>query len=602
VSEPDSRRASLGRVLDGIGLALLPGLAGLAVGFYLSDRGVRLVPTLVEVCLGGGLLGLSLIGVGRWLSGDAWAPTPAGRRLRKRVAAVIALGVVALAARLGLHFAEQPSALTRLSAGEFEAAFAADRERLCDGEDAMGRLVDRLEAAGVPAPAGVLSPDQERKLAGAFASLRDHAIALDELRMFWEDWWRFDPSRIGRPYHLKSFLLTFAAELGLYETAARFSKLVLNNPNAQKFLDAPHPEHGLEAGSFSRYRELLLGARDQARVLAGEQYLRFLAEAFGARDEAKALGLAPLWDRIEATLRRIETRTPIERGVSSVRADGQLLKRGVRRAWFPMQKQVAELMGDTRVRRIGTYLIDHELQRQAAAKLRPGDVMLSRKNWYLSNVGLPGFWPHALFWVGEPGALDAHFVSEPVRAWLREQAGREASLTQLLAERHPGAVRRWREGEASEPYVVLEAISEGVVPNTFDHAAGDYLAALRPRLDEIGRAQLLLAAFGQVGKPYDFDFDFATDHALVCTELVWRCLRPAEQKRGIELPLVELAGRMTLPANDIARRFAEQDRANPELDFVFFIDASEKERRAFFSTEPAFRESWKRPKWDVAQR
>ena len=91
------------------------------------------------------------------------------------------------------------------------------------------------------------------------------------------------------------------------------------------------------------------------------------------------------------------------------------------------------------------------------------------------------------------------------------------------------------------------------------------------------RDRLLLEFFGiedTIARLQDFDFDFATDHALVCTEVVWRCYRPAEGKEGLKFPLIDLMGRATLTANNIAELFAgEQGRADAQMDFVYFIDA-----------------------------
>ena len=84
----------------------------------------------------------------------------------------------------------------------------------------------------------------------------------------------------------------------------------------------------------------------------------------------------------------------------------------------------------------------------------------------------------------------------------------------------------------------LELAAEGL-PN--DSQVFEYLAALRPRLDKVAKAQAITEAFTYLGKPYDYDFDFATDHALVCTELVWRAYRPREDKPGLDFDLVDVA-------------------------------------------------------------
>src|SRR5690606_18250827 len=178
--------------------------------------------------------------------------------------------------------------------------------------------------------------------------------------------------------------------------ATRVVILLGENRNVVKFLDAPHDDRGLAANSFSEFRQELQGSRDAARVVAGKQYLRWLEQALDGRTEARASGSDWLWDRVERHLAVIEGFGVLAAGVDTVGSDAKLLQRGVRRVWYPAQKGVAEWMGDTRVRRIDWYLIDESLQNQLVGMLEPGDILMSRKNWYVSNVGLPGFWPHAL--------------------------------------------------------------------------------------------------------------------------------------------------------------------------------------------------------------
>lgn len=68
------------------------------------------------------------------------------------------------------------------------------------------------------------------------------------------------------------------------------------------------------------------------------------------------------------------------------------------------------------------------------------------------------------------------------------------------------------------------------------------------------------------------------------------------------LDLVDVAGRRTLPANEIVKRFdLDARKGAPQMDFVFFLDGQEKQGNAVLVDEAAFRASWKRTKWDIAQ-
>jgi len=597
----------LGRFVSQAGHLSLPLGLGAILGFYAADQGTRWLPDMLQAVLLVFVIGFVAMPLGRILQGAAYRDSPERRKLRRRIVACLVLAASCVAGRLAVFRMERPSPLTRLSENEFNNAFAADVQRYREFERALEESVAFLErrgdifagsAGGAPE---VLSADDERTLLETWASVYDLSFALDQIRVFYEDWYRFDPSRAERSLHVRGYLLTYAAELALYEKSTRLVGLLTRNPNAVKFLDAPHPTHHLEADSFSRYRQELQGMRDEARVIAGERYLQWLASVLHARPEAAALGCGWLWDKAERHLAVIKAIDPHDRAAWTMGSDLEVLKRSVRRHWYPAQASVAEWMGDTRVRRIGRYLISSEQIHDMLPKLQPGDILLSRKNWYLSNVGLPGFWPHAILYIGEPTVFRGYFDSPEVRAWVRAESGKDQSLSDWLAARYPGQWLLYQAGTGDDPYRVIEGISEGVVLNTMQHACGDYLAALRPRLASTAKAQAVLEAFGHLGKPYDYSFDFATDHALVCTELVWRSYRPATGKPGLNLPLRDVVGRRTLPANDIAAVFvAEHGTPLAQLEFVYFLDASEDQQRAFVAGETEFLETAGRTKWDLA--
>ena len=599
MTSKDTTKVIAGRALNIAGALLLPVGLGAVAGFYAADQGMRWLPTMLQVVLGSCVLALVAMAAGRWLAGTAVVGTERGARVRKRVMVLLVLAVLGLGAWLGIFLTRTPCPLTALPRQDFDRAFAIDAARYTDHCEGMERLLQRLERAPFLKQDRVLTVEQGRLLRQTFRSLRAYAMSLDRLRVFYEDFYRFDASRAERSFHLRSFLLTFVAELCLYEKAARFTVLVLKNNSARKYLNGPSPEHDLPENSLSLLRQQLLGTRDQGRVLAGQQYLKVLEHGLGARDEARTLNVDWLWRRVLRHLEVIDAVVPMDRTLHTIRADAQFFKRAVRRVWYPTQKSIAEWTGDTRVRRIGWYLIGEKLLEQMDAKLQPGDIMVSRKNWYLSNVALPGFWPHGLIYLGAPKKLSAFFDTPEVSAYVKGLPGsRAASFTGYLRQRWPSRWREYSMGQHGKPNRVMEAISEGVVFNTLVHAAGDYLAVMRPRLSKLNRAKALLEAFKHVGKPYDFDFDFATDHALVCTELIWRAYRPAEGKAGLELPVMEVAGRQTLPANELVKMFVRQRGTEAQqLDFVAFLEADEANQVTLLSDLEAFLVTPDRGKW-----
>lgn len=572
------------------------------------DRALEIVVVFVVPLAAAGAVAAAASVVGRALSGAVLAAgliavaalvtevRQAKRKRRRRFALLITLG--ALSTLGGVTWFAESRPLTSLSREALKYAFANDAALMEAHTRGLESVLRRMGALGLPPEGGAtLSAEQERQLLESWHMMLSYAVALESLRLFYEDYYRIDLAE-RRDDHVTGFLLTFAADAALFENAARFAQKVLENDNAKKFLDIPHPAlrdmPRLPASSFSHFREEMLGLRDSMRIRAGEHYLALVADWMPVGDQAEVAAAAKA--KVEGHLAAIAELGELPTMGLTARSELQRFKRGLIRSWYPIQAKAAEMLGDTRVRRVGEYLIDPSLQHDAEAVLEPGDIMLSRKNWYLSNVGLPGFWPHAILYVGAPGDLEPHFEDARVVRWLDATFG-HTRIDQALATRYPAAWRDYLDGGDKR---VIEAISEGVTFSNMHECAGDYLAALRPRLDKLAKAKALVHAFAQFGKPYDYDFDFATDHALVCTELVYRAYRPAYGKDGIELTLKEMAGRSTLPANDIVAQYAREFGSDgAQLDFVLFIDARETEGRAFWSDEPSFRATAERTQWDI---
>ena len=150
-----------------------------------------------------------------------------------------------------------------------------------------------------------------------------------------------------------------------------------------------------------------------------------------------------------------------------------------------MQKRVAEWMGQTKVWRPRSYLITPGQVTAAGRRIQPGDILLERREWYLTNVGIPGFWTHAALYIGSKRQRDALSKEPQTAAWLRGKGA--ATLDGLIAQNHPRAF-----AALQHPYKdgylprVIEALAPGVCLTSWEYSATcDSLAVLRPQLLEV---------------------------------------------------------------------------------------------------------------------
>jgi len=252
-------------------------------------------------------------------------------------------------------------------------------------------------------------------------------------------------------------------------------------------------------------------------------------------------------------------------------------------------------MGDLRTTGRPSLISDQQV-RETRARLEPGDIILERRNWYLSNLGLPGFWPHAALYTGDLSELDAYFQGAD------KLEGR--SFASWLSERLPRAYSGYHvKGSAGHLPSVVEAVSEGVIQHEFEvSGAADYLAILRPRLARARKLEAVLTALSYLGRPYDFDFDFLTDSSLVCSEVVVKAYEPRDNQPGLRFQLGLTAGRLVVSPTDIATTFDRQYHTpEQQLEFVAFLDGVEASHSAVARDVVAFRQSVHRPKWDIVQ-
>lgn len=135
--------------------------------------------------------------------------------------------------------------------------------------------------------------------------------------------------------------------------------------------------------------------------------------------------------------------------------------------------------------------------------LKPGDIIVTRHRDALTNVFLPGFWPHAALYVGD-----------------QPEGGN-----------------------------VVEAKKDGVLLREIDETLRvDAFVVLRAGADDGVLNEVVARAMSHVGKLFDFSFDFRQADRLACTALVYRSWHG---QGGMEFFLTENSGRLCLPAEKL---------------------------------------------------
>jgi hypothetical protein len=384
---------------------------------------------------------------------------------------------------------------------------------------AHGDLADELECVAAASGRGYFLPDEDDFIrlryagylglrAAMLETLAELAAAAGRHGMEWRE-------------RLPVFTAAFAASCVLLRADRYLVALAAERPVVWKKLDEEDSRSGIPRKTFTGIYKAVSDPVNLTRFL--------MAADFHQKHRAEILALAgdpvlrPVVELLLAEEPRIERRRrdAVRRLVSY--GWFSFLRRN-RSAWKNVTFGLFEISGRAvaELRQPGIKAagapkrIGAELRKALLDVARPGDVFVTRHDDALSNLFLPGFWPHAALHLGEAGDLRRLEIPAPA-----------------LESGH------W----------FLESKKDGVRVRPADETLEvDALVVLRPPLEGEQLAEALRRAAGHVGKPYDFLFDFRTADRLVCTEVVYRGFHGVG---SVRFHLRETGGRLCLPAEEM---------------------------------------------------
>jgi hypothetical protein len=419
------------------------------------------------------------------------------------------------------------------AADALAAQLAADADSLREivaGLDRLENLVDQTPVLPAAVQRGYFTPDEDDRVRQALLAYRNYRLGAYEIIFHHRDY----PLIAADELRLRCFLTAFAAALLLYAKSLKIIQVVehlpllrakLNEPDAKFDLDADFFDDVLMGySSLSNYRALARADRFWRAQRKTDVFRRLDSDAdwhwlFDIIRHKRILVRKRLFDVLRRRLR------------CDWRAFWQTALRPARQTRYGLQTLVGGRFAGVHIVAHPVHVLTPEVLGVLRPQLQPGDVLLCRAEGKLTAALLPGFWSHAAIFLGSRDELESMQVHE-----------------------HPHAARRWAEIPVHAG--PLGCVIEGVAPRvriapleTSLHA--DHVVVLRPNLPRPDIAAALGEAFGHLGKPYDFEFDFNVSSRVVCTELVYRCYHG---RGGFEFNLLKRLGRFTLTGDDVVHQ------------------------------------------------
>lgn len=400
-------------------------------------------------------------------------------------------------------------------------------DKLCD---AVQGLQQAAEALRHDAPTeSTLATIVDR---GAFRPAEDEAIGywfarfLTVRESLWSviDEVRFVLDRpVSEPKEedeLRLFLIGYGALCLLIRLDRLLLFEIAGDSVIQRKLNERFPEYRIPRKQFTRVYSAFV---DQGNVLAIRDAMRFAdrhrASLEAMKSDEQVGFLAAQLPELESALNP-SARSHLKRAWSYIshkwRRRGVVSAQNVMAGVMEGVGRVASEIADLK-----NKAVTAEIREEIGAFLRPGDVIITRHAKALTNLFIPGFWPHAAFYIGT-----------------REEL-RGASIE--IDER---VDRIWQ-----DDICVLEARKDGVrLRPLTDTLSIDKFVVLRPNVAPDVIHTAIGRALQHQGKLYNFDFDFFSSDRVVCTELVYRAY---DGLAGLDFPLSERAGRKTFSAEDM---------------------------------------------------
>ncbi|MDH5597354.1 MAG: hypothetical protein OEY44_04560, partial [Candidatus Peregrinibacteria bacterium] len=278
-----------------------------------------------------------------------------------------------------------------------------------------------------------ISSDQKEALKSFWLSYIESMLQLDVLKERYKSFYQLN-AITKKELHRQAFENGYAAFLSQHYYGLELAKIV-KDENQRTFFNQSFPAYGIEQGMFDLIRERLTDNADLLRLNTGRAYHSLIKEGGSELDTLISSHLEGVDESLQ-DYAHLLAKKPLN-----------FLERNAFKLWFPIQKEAAVQISFVRTA-TRDYLIGAEQINAYRSKLLPGDILLERREWHATNVGIPGFWTHAALYIGSLEEMNDYFKDLP------ELKG--ATFKEYLGENYPDALRQLLEkDEKGYSYAVV---------------------------------------------------------------------------------------------------------------------------------------------------
>ncbi len=372
---------------------------------------------------------------------------------------------------------------------------------------------------------GYYLPDEDERLRDSFHRYLAVRVSL------WQTVQKLLPivdrkARAKKADFYRSYAIALCASAMLWRTGHALLDMAQGRDVVWKKLDEAEPRFGIERKTFTYMYDGLTAPKIMAKYRRSWRfYRRNTAQIQAAMQGDPFERIMPLLEAeagfAPPTIKGWLGERLLFRGFSYRRRHISAARKSLFAVFEVSGARIAELKQPFIKPAGSPKRVTDEVRAKVLAFCKPGDVFVTRHDDALSNVFLPGFWPHAALFIGNADQR------------------RALGLPDIETARH-------RHGER---IVFMESKKDGVLFRPVEDTLElDAFIIMRPVLSDEALRAALTCAMTHVGKLYDFAFDFASADRLACTELIYRTYHMAGD---IRFTPEEIAGRTCLSAESL---------------------------------------------------